>query len=426
MCQAFDQYALFNLQKFNGLGKGDASMSYRYKEIKAGAAGKPAALAMVYRICDGNFKSSAQELKKVNAPKNTKIVAAGKESTCENIYKKSETEGNIYLVKDGECIQSFSGGKFAAKIGKDDKTGDVTQEWTLKYTSLQKCAANTAKKYEITMKGVCKKDLTTPTFTTGTYGDCEAEFIYTGKGACYEKYIPMEKYMKQLAPFTGAILIVVGIIMTFFGSRFMQFMIAFLVCFGVTCALSLVGYNFLNSEKAQMWHLILLLVLALAFGILAGYFAWQFAKNWATTILAFWLGIMATLMILKLAKVSNQNITLIAAGVGGVIGAYIGSKYNRGIKQFGTAIIGSFILIRGVSTYIGNFPSEFSEDEATKKLLNPDNGTVLYYTLGYLVAFIVLALVGAWFQRRKLPPEDEDQKNDMMDGEDEAKVCGCF
>jgi hypothetical protein len=111
-----------------------------------------------------------------------------------------------------------------------------------------------------------------------------------------------------------------------------------------------------------MWHLIVLFIVALAIGILAGFVAWKLLINWATTILAFWLGIMLALSILKLAGVSDQNITLGACVVGGVIGFFIGKKYNTGIKKFGTAIIGSFILVRGISVYLGGFPSDFNTD----------------------------------------------------------------
>merc|ERR1711988_372155 len=148
--------------------------------------------------------------------------------------------------------------------------------------------------------------------------------------------------------------------MCFYGSRFLPFMIAFLVGVIVGGFIAMVGYNFLDPEKAQLWHLVVLLLVALAFGVLAGYCAWTVANEWAVAILSFWLGILLAILILKTAEVENQNITLIAAGVGGLLGAWLGSKYNHGIKKLGTGIIGAFLLVRGVAVYVGNFPSEFS------------------------------------------------------------------
>ena len=74
----------------------------------------------------------------------------------------------------------------------------------------------------------------------------------------------------------------------------------------------------------------------------------------------------------------------------------MGRKYNQGIKKFGTAIIGSFILVRGVSMYVGNFPSEFAQGKVNAAL-DTENGSVLYCTLGYLVGFVLLAFIGAVF-----------------------------
>lgn len=95
----------------------------------------------------------------------------------------------------------------------------------------------------------------------------------------------------------------------------------------------------------------------------------------------------------------------------------------------GTGIIGAFLLVRGVAVYVGNFPSEFSQDVTNlenvdaAELLNPDNGNQLFYTIGYLVGFIMLACAGFIFQQKVLP---EEQKDEAFGDEDEGKVCGCL
>lgn len=217
--------------------------------------------------------------------------------------------------------------------------------------------------------------------------------------------------------------VLAGGLMCFLGSKFLPFAIGFLACLGVTGACALVGFNFLPQEQAKMWHFVVLLIAALAFGILAGVAAWKLAKEWGVAILAFWLGIMLALLVLKIAQVQNQNITLGAAAAGGLLGAFLGRTYNQGIKKFGTAIIGSFILVRGVSMYLGHFPSEFDTGKL-KEAVSPESGQVLYYTIGYLVGFIVLAFLGALVQFRYL--EDEGDEDDAFKGEDEGRCCGLF
>lgn len=212
------------------------------------------------------------------------------------------------------------------------------------------------------------------------------------------QYFPLAKYQAAIAPFTGAVFIIIGGVMCFLGSKFLPLVIGFLACLGVTGVCALIGFNFLDPERAQMWHFAILVIAALAFGILAGIMAYKLAKEWGVAILAFWLGIMVALLVLKLARVQNQNITLGSCALGGLLGGFLGRKYNHGIKKFGTAIIGSFILIRGSASYIGNFPSEFAPGKVSEAMASQENGQMLYYTLGYLVAFILLAFCGAVFQ----------------------------
>lgn len=280
--------------------------------------------------------------------------------------------------------------------------------------------------YTVTFQGVCVDDETETSLVTEDYGDCNALITYTSSGACYIQYINITKYMDMIAPYTGALFILVGLVMCFYGSRFLPFMIAFLMGLLVGGFIGMVGYSFIDKAKVQLFHLIILLAVSVIFGIIAGICIFKVANNWAVTMLSFWLGIMVAVFILKLAQIQNQNITLIACGVGGMIGAYIGSKYNHGIKKLGTGVIGSFLLIRGLAMYIGHFPSEFETGDVDASVLNPDEGSQLFYTIGYLAAFIVIACLGFIFQKNYLQ-EEEDKDNVWADGDaDEGKVCGCF
>jgi hypothetical protein len=217
----------------------------------------------------------------------------------------------MYLVKDGKCIQSFKNADFDAVVeklkGEDVNTTDSTkgfkQEWNLNYTSLQNCSTDSTKNFVVNFKGVCKE--ADDKFETSSTADCAATVTYTGKNACYKFYVPMQKYMSMVAPFTGAIFIIVGIIMCFYGSKFLPFMIAFLVGLGVTGAISLIGYNFLNPEQAEMWHFIVLILFALVFGIIGGICIFKLAEAWGVPILSFWLGILLGLFCVKLAGVQN-------------------------------------------------------------------------------------------------------------------------
>ena len=259
----------------------------------------------------------------------------------------------------------------------------------------------------IKISGVCDKEATVSSgLTLAEVKDCETTLSYKSKDACYIQYMPLMKYTEVFSKFASPILIVFGLVMCFFGSKFLPIMIGFLGGLLITVLVSLLGFNFLDPEKAQQWHFLVLVIAAFAFGLLAGCAAYRLAKDWGVTLLAFWLGIMLATFILKLTQLQNQNYTLAAAAVGGIVGAYFGKTYNRRIKKFGTAIIGAFLLIRGASTYIGNFPSEFNsvgsfkDGSAMSKVVQTEDSQMMYYTIGYLVAFIALAFVGSVFQHR--------------------------
>jgi len=275
-------------------------------------------------MCGESFTPNKTEF--TDGSISTAVMKSGAlEGDCKTMAETSDTAGNMFLVEGGTCTQSFSNGKFAAKI--NDTGENTTQEWSLTYTSLQACAGDDTKKYTVVIEGVCT-DAEGTGFEVGAVDSCGSTLVYKGKEACAVKVFPLEKYMKKLAPFTGAFIIIAGAVMCFAGSKFLPLTISFLVGFGVTGVCSLIGYNFLDPDNAKMWHLIVLVIAALAFGIVAGFCAFKFLDNWAVTILAFWVGILLALFALKLAQVQNQNITLGAAAVGGILGACLGNKYQ--------------------------------------------------------------------------------------------------
>jgi len=65
----------------------------------------------------------------------------------------------------------------------------MKQQWALKYTSTQKCAADVKKDYVVTFDGVCAKE--TEALKPEAASDCEAKVKYSSPGACLVKYLPL-------------------------------------------------------------------------------------------------------------------------------------------------------------------------------------------------------------------------------------------
>ena len=111
-------------------------------------------------------------------------------------------------------------------------------------------------------------------------------------------------------------------------------------------------------------------------GAVAGFFAGGiifniFMVEWVTSVFALWCTILFFMMI------------------GGCLAYY----FEDNIVILSTAFIGSYLFIRGISMFIGGYPSEI-------ELFNEiSNGTASFSTtmIGYLVAMAVFFVLGAYY-----------------------------
>jgi hypothetical protein len=106
---------------------------------------------------------------------------------------------------------------------------------------------------------------------------CAVEVQYKSKDACIAASLPLQKYMKKVAPLAGAILILGGIVVTFTGSKFVPGAISFLTFLAGSGGIFMIGYNFLPPTKVSMGSIIALLVIAVLIGIVIGYLTYRFA-----------------------------------------------------------------------------------------------------------------------------------------------------
>jgi hypothetical protein len=130
-------------------------------------------------------------------------------------------------------------------------------------------------------------------------------------------------------------------------------------------------------------------------------------------------------MSIVMGAVQLKNVYLrYACIVAGAVGAgFLGKKLDKHIKSFGTALIGSYLLIRGLGNYgaLGKYPSESRlEAQAANGNLNYDTSV-----WAYIATFVFFVVAGSYVQLKHIKSEDT-KKDDAFANEDEAKVCGCF
>jgi len=207
--------------------------------------------------------------------------------------------------------------------------------------------------------------------------------------------------------------------MTFAGSRFLQFLGAFMVGLAVTGFVFGVGYNFLPPHHTKLWELIMILLVGIIIGVLFAKLAWNFIKSWVVSIMAAAAVVVLVLMLLGVADVTIMWVKIAAIFVGIFVGGYVGRKLNKPIKTFGTAFVGSFMVVRGSSFYIGGWPGE--------EMPSLHHHKYDAFIFAYLAAFLILWFAGSLIQLRMIRDEDVDEdEDDAFKGEDEGRTCGCF
>jgi len=398
ICQGYDAFAFFSLKSFariNSVRGGPSSI--------LGLNGEE----FDYSLCDTPWKLGNNKFRSHNM-----VGKTYNDGTCKIAKGNVPTTNTAYFVVDGKCEYNFSGADFH---GLDYKNG-TNHGFVVTWSSEEQCAADSTKKFEVVLTAECKNSTNTPLRIAKT-NSCAQAISFSGHSGCPTATLEVDKYAELLAPYVGFIIIFVGLVMVFFGSRFIQLLGAFLVGLLITGVVFGIGFNFLPPHHTKLWVLILLLLVGIAFGVLGAKLAWNFIKNWVVSIMAAAAVAVMVLMILGVANVTNLYIKMAALFVGMLSGGFIGKKLNKLIKTFGTAFIGSFLVVRGVSFFLGGWPGDqVSEMHKYDKAI-----------FAYLGGFIALAVAGTLVQLRMIRDEDVDEdEDDAFKGEDEDRTCGCF
>ena len=104
VCTAIDDYAIFDFKKLDAETRGNVKdKTQAYLTIEPGnSAGKDAdKLGLVFKLCGDLGKPDAAKINTEN-----ENVIKNKES-CDNMAGLTTSKGNMYLLDNGKCVQSF-------------------------------------------------------------------------------------------------------------------------------------------------------------------------------------------------------------------------------------------------------------------------------------------------------------------------------
>lgn len=248
---------------------------------------------------------------------------------------------------------------------------------------------------------------------------CEGSFVYKSSNACSTQ-LPIAKAMATIGKFLGAIYIVVGIVMAFFGTKFIFWVLGGAVGFIVAGALFLAVQVMALPIDSGMGILIGVGIACIVVGGLVAWCTAALSRKYVVQIMG---AIAAMIGLVMVGRIFKQGgwVAIALGVVGAVIGWFVADKLRNFIKAAATALLGSFLLIMGIGQYAPGFPSITGvkfEDVAE----NPNANIEL---IGYAAGFVIVAVVGTIYQM-KTQAQDKDDEFHEMDNEDEAKTCGCF
>jgi len=208
-------------------------------------------------------------------------------------------------------------------------------------------------------------------------------------------------------------MIVFGAIVTFFGRKFFQYTVGvvggFLTFLIVMLFCSIIGWlNYLegNHTGGNLALTILSFFLAIGLAVGVGFLLFKLIRVGAIILSAaagFFLGI--TVYQLAFHWVNNLYL-MIGLSVGfALILAVLSFRYFDKVLIFGTALIGSYAFIRGISLFAGHYPNEILIMQQLSQGQKPVFDNFFYL---YLLGLVIMFILGSVFQTKRKEKEDDD------------------
>ena len=273
-----------------------------------------------------------------------------------------------------------------------------------------------------TINGVCEEKDTVGKWSDHKVSDdqCSAQSTYTGKSGCV--FVNGLALYHSIEPFMGFVFVVIGGLMTFAGAKFLFQLVSAVVTLIVSTFFYFFISNLFFGLTTGTGLKVGLLIAALALGLGAAFVSFKLTVKFAVPIVAGAGGAFGFKLLSKLVGINNEYAVIAILIIGAVAGVFIGYKLNNFVRTFGTAFLGSYILIRGFGFFFGGFP-DGANDVNVHKIKGDDK--IVFYFIGFVVAFIA----GSVVQYKLFHDENHDhekEQEDMFKGEDEDKKCGCF
>lgn len=193
-----------------------------------------------------------------------------------------------------------------------------------------------------------------------------------------------------------------GVFVNLFGLKMFNITTFVIACVFSSFAAAAFFYHFvdLNTETWILWFIFILCVgIGSGIGVLAVRY-----KEVGFFGMGFGLGVIAALLIYQYIIANfigsfGEAFLYGFAILFGIFGGYSASKYWRGMVISATAFIGSYMIVRAISVYLGGFPNEIELAEGQAEFT--------WWSVLYLLLLALITLIGLKFQYNNKKPEDD-------------------
>lgn len=263
------------------------------------------------------------------------------------------------------------------------------------------CASNSSDTYSLRVNVVCRTDNdNTLKFINSTGDMCHPVLNYESTSGC--PVFTMDAFTQFINKYYflwGAVLIVFGIILAFFGNKFVSFVIFLVFFFASFCILGSVFFYMFMDKVKEDWGKWLALAGIILVSAGLGYFVMRLRK-WGIAIVAAWGGVLLGFIITSAFVISADWaywVTLIACGG---VAFFLAFKLQNHVMIGVTSFVGSYALVRGISLYAGGFPSEQElHDQIQKGVIDWATYDKKFYI--YLGSIVVLTFISFFYQMKK-------------------------
>jgi len=259
---------------------------------------------------------------------------------------------------------------------------------------------------------MCDKDIGDKYTFDGFEGDdCDIVMKFSSnKGCAVFSYDTLHIFLEKYAFLWGAALIVLGVFLAFFGNKFVSAVLFMAGMIFTWAAGVLITFYCLQKAEKETSNVANWIIIA-SFGIVAipvGYGVMK-ARKYGIAILSVFGGVMLGLLLTTTLFIDSKVVYwCIVIGCGIIVGL-IALKTQEIVVMGCTSFIGAYSIIRGISLYVGEFPSEGSlQDMIESGILTWDNFPKAFFA--YLAGIVVIFIASFYYQYKHNKSSDKKKK----------------